>query len=371
MCNDKKVLILVQAYPKLNGEMSLMFVHTRNKYYLEQGIEPIVLNFNADSNYILDGIQVISYEEYKKNEQKYSCNILISHAPNLRSHYKFLTLYGKNFKKFMFFFHGHEVLKYTKEYPKLYSYMKRLGMGGILRDLYDDIKLYIWRKFFVKNREKSVFIFVSNWLKSKFFYYTKIDEVILGNKCYVINNSVGKIFEKNDYVLSESYLYDFITIRSNLDGATYAIDMVNNLAKCNPDLRFLIIGRGKFFNFYPKARNVEWIDRSMTHEEIVKYLNCSKCGLMPTRNDTQGVMACEMATYGIPVITSDIAVCREIFSDYNHVELITNDDYSIDLLKIVAELRKKMQKRKKRYVEVETVYKEVELIKQLGVGDTF
>ena len=33
---------------------------------------------------------------------------------------------------------------------------------------------------------------------------------------------------------------------------------------------------------------------------------------MPTRLDAQGVMMCEMATFGIPVLTSDIDICQEL-----------------------------------------------------------
>ena len=36
---------------------------------------------------------------------------------------------------------------------------------------------------------------------------------------------------------------------------------------------------------------------------------------MPTRADAQGVMACEMATFGIPLITSNIDVCKEVFKE--------------------------------------------------------
>ena len=37
---------------------------------------------------------------------------------------------------------------------------------------------------------------------------------------------------------------------------------------------------------------------------------------MPTRRDAQGVMSCELATYGIPIITSDLSICHEILDDY-------------------------------------------------------
>lgn len=39
-----------------------------------------------------------------------------------------------------------------------------------------------------------------------------------------------------------------------------------------------------------------------------------------TRRDTQEVWSCELVIYGIPLITSDLPVCREIFGNRNTVE---------------------------------------------------
>ena len=101
--------------------------------------------------------------------------------------------------------------------------------------------------------------------------------------------------------------YDFITIRSNLDDSKYAIDVVNNLANRHPQYKFLLVGKGHFFEHYAKADNIIRIERFITPDEMVALLNKSRYGLMPTKNDTQGIMACEMATFGIPLVTSDFS----------------------------------------------------------------
>ena len=46
---------------------------------------------------------------------------------------------------------------------------------------------------------------------------------------------------------------------------------------------------------------------------------------MLTRRDTQGVMSCELVTYGIALITSDLPICHEIFDGVINVSFVNND----------------------------------------------
>ena len=68
-----------------------------------------------------------------------------------------------------------------------------------------------------------------------------------------------------------------------------------------------------------------WIDRFLGQEEMLSYVNTSRRALMLTRRDTQGVMSCELATYGIPVITSDLPICHEMFDDIANVSYVDED----------------------------------------------
>ena len=161
-------------------------------------------------------------------------------------------------------------------------------------------------------------------------------------------------------------VYDFITIRGYLDGSKYCIDLVNDLAKANPKYSFLVIGKGEFFSHYEKAENLQWVDEHLNHEEIVEYLNRSRCALMPTRTDAQGLMMCEMATFGIPVITSDIPVCHEVLDDFENVAFIDNENQNADLSQIIEKLTDKVPYPKNnKYFAANTVQKEVDLINEL------
>lgn len=48
----KKILVLVQDYPNNNGGVALMYVHVRNKYYIQHNID-VIENYkcsNSNSN---------------------------------------------------------------------------------------------------------------------------------------------------------------------------------------------------------------------------------------------------------------------------------------------------------------------------------
>lgn len=360
-----KVLVLVAAYSKPKENSTHFFVQARNIYYKDRGIDVTVLNFSAKENYTVDNINVITLNEYKRNKEKYNCDLLISHAPNLRNHYIFLKKYEKNFKKLVFFFHGHEVLYCNKVYSKPYNYVKDANfIKKSIRNMYDIIKLYVWRKYFTKLSYKSHFIFVSNWMFDQFLKWTKIKPQVLKNRYSITYNCVGRKFEEENYNYKSPKEYDFITIRSNLDGSKYSIDIVNRLAENNPNYKFLVVGKGQFFKYNKKANNIELIENIVNHKEIIQLLNKSRCALMPTRTDAQGLMMCEMATFGIPVITSDIPVCHEVLDEFKNVKLINNDDTKLKLDGILKRLTSELPYEKNnKYFSDSTSEKEIEVFK--------
>ena len=362
MKNVIKALVLVDGYPD-DLRQTLMYVHVRNKYYQHHNIDVTVLNFKTNIAYSYDGIKVITEEEYQKKQPRF--DILICHAPNLRCHYRFLKKFSDKFNHIILFFHGHEILKISKEYPPEYPWVKKKA-PMFLRDVYDNVKFKLWKKEINKILDKTQLVFVSNWLYKKFLENVQISKKILDGKAHIINNSVGHIFEQKKYNKNAPKKYDFVTIRGDsLDGSKYGIDIVYNLAKHNPDMSFLIIGRGKFFKYNKILPNITFISRSLKHQEMLKYLDESRCALLPTKEDTQGVMTCEMATYGIPTITSDIEVCREIFSDTQNVKLIDNDTQDINLQQILAKLISKASKGCIKYLEKNTMIHEVKLIERM------
>ena len=86
------MLVIVEDYPDLNGNKALMFVHTRNKAYVTNGLNIIVLSFSAKDSYVIDDIPVITYEDYLLKYAEEPFTILISHSANLRHHFKFINI---------------------------------------------------------------------------------------------------------------------------------------------------------------------------------------------------------------------------------------------------------------------------------------
>lgn len=147
-----------------------------------------------------------------------------------------------------------------------------------------------------------------------------------------------------------------------LDQSVYCIDLLCRIAEHNPEKRFLLIGRGKYFDFNRKPENIIWVNSYLTHEQMLHYINHSKCALMLTRRDTQRVMACELATYGIPLITSDIPICHEVFDDMEKVYFI--DNAQVGLIKLTDYLIAIPEGEKsKKFFSGSTIKREVDLIK--------
>lgn len=357
-----KVLVATAAYPTNDGKRPQYFVHSRNLYYQKNGIDVTVLNFATEKEYEIDGIAVVGLNQFEPQKEKF--DLLICHAANIRNHYVFLKKYDDYFSKIVFVFHGHEILHINKYYPKPYDYVKKSKVPAFAQDVYDSLKIQFWKKYWAKNINKIRLIFVSEWIRTQFYKETRFKESDLKNYDKVISNSIGSFFEEVKYTPND-ILFDFITIRNYLDGSKYGADIVVNLAQNNPGYNFLLIGRGEFFEHHDKPANVTWIDKEMSHEEIASYINNSKIALFPTREDTQGLMACEMAAYGIPLITSDIEVCLEVFKTCKNVAYINNDNP--DLEKAVSELNlEKSGVYWKQYYAANTIMKEIEYLKEFA-----
>ncbi len=360
--HKKRILVLVAKYPTSAGYIGVMFVHARNLWYAKSGLNVEVLNLSATRDDHVDGIRVICKKTFKSLPSDHY-DILISHQPNIRQHYLFLIQYAKRYKN-VFFFHGHEVLRRNEVYSKPFPFVRRNRLCEFAQDLYDSFKLKVWHRYFLKTYKKVYFVFVSNWMKEQFLKWTKLSPVYLEGRSAVIYNAVHPIFETEQWDPDSEKVFDFITIRSGWDESKYAVDIVNKLAANNPDYKFLLVGQGTFFEHYEKAENLTLLKRRLKPEEMIPFLNSSRCALMPTRTDAQGLMMCEMASFGMPLITSDIPVCHEVLDDYNNVYFISNDSpvITFDQYDLVRDVE---TGKYRKFMRENTVQREIELIARL------
>lgn len=320
------ILVLSEDYPSPEKPYAMSYVHSRSINYLRAGITPTVGSFRCKHSYEIDGIKVI-YPSLKIAKE---FDTIFCHAPNIKNH--FWLLKSLENKRIIFFIHGHEVL-HSKDYPEPYMWNKIWLKQNTLYT-YDNIKLlslpYILRHLAKKNDVK--FVFVSTWMKEQFNKRINIELDFFDSA--IIANGVHPVFQEKCYSSFKNTYHkrDVITIRP-LDQSKYAIDRVLDCARANPDLNFDVYGKGKFFLHNPPPKNIHWHDKFIDQASMPELLGKYKLALMPTLYDAQGVSVCEMATFGMPVITSDIPVCREMFSDFPNVMLIDNREFSsVDIL---------------------------------------
>lgn len=356
-----KVLVACADYPYENN-VSMEYVHVRNIEYKKNNIVLDVLNFNAKNDYTIDGIRVITLKNIERKIEEYRDYVLVCHAPNIRNHYFFLKKYEKVFKKVIFVLHGHEIVEKSKVYPPAYSFKKENFIKNLFTRFYDKVKIAIWKRYLKKRDIK--LIFVSKFLRDEFKKNFKVSQDFINKKTVVIHNSVSYEFEINKYDSEAKKLYDFITIRSNLDSSVYCVDLIVDIAENNIDRKFLIIGKGSYFEHRKLPDNISLINDTFSHGDLLGYINQARYALMPTRRDSQGVMSCELATFRIPLITSDLEVCKEMFSDFKNVALLNNEDIAQEV-KEIEKLSLKSGNQNKKFYKENTIYKEIELLNRL------
>ena len=359
-----KVLELVEGYPTPQKSLDV-FSHVRSLEYKKQGIDVTVIKFGIHEAYMLDGIRVLPLSSYQGKRNEYDC--LICHASNIRHHYAFLKKHADDFPHIIFLFLGHETLNMGEVYPPPYPYA-RTSAQKMIRKFYDPFKLSIWHRYLPKIAPKASFVFVSDTYRKLSLHYLKLTSKDLMNHDHVICNGVDDLFFRKAYGASAPRKYDFITIRSRMDESTYAIDFVNFLAKSHPDMKFLLIGYGTYFDHYEKAANLTFLNKVLKHEEVPSWLDQARCGLMPSRHDSQGVMSCEIATYGMPLLVSDIPVCREIFRPFPNAAYLENDR-DADLAGILKHLESGLPYAKTdAYSPANTTGREIGLIREVCSG---
>ena len=106
--------------------------------------------------------------------------------------------------------------------------------------------------------------------------------------------------------------------------------------------------------------NLTIIQQFFRAEDIVNLLDKYKAGILFTRWDSQGILACEFAAYGIPLITSDLPICHEMLKDYPNVAFVSNN-LDFDLNTILKEIPQATEKNI-RFTYEETAQQELNLI---------
>lgn len=350
-----KILVLCENYSSVGAVYRMAWVHTRNIEYSKNGHDITVLNFNSVDDYIYEGIKVKTKKTVGYNLKDF--DLILSHAPNIKSHFFFLL--RAKFRKIIFFFHGHEILYTEIDYPETYSYNKKSVLKKYLRNTYDflKIKLIRWLSHsFLK--EKAYFVFVSDWMKDQYEKNTGVSLNVNSFSC--IPNPVWHEFVARSHSPElDSSRLKVLTLRK-LDESKYAVDIVLEVARANPDIDFYVYGKGSFFEHYQKPVNVHHESKLIEQKNLATFLNGFHLALLPTRYDSQGVLGCEIATYGMPLISSKIPVIEEMLNRFPHVYLMDNSNPRIINIETVYDDLKNNIQRNNYFSPVNTVSKELQ-----------
>lgn len=319
-----KLLILSEMYPSESDPHVYAFVHTRNVGYKHRGNEITIIAFGAPVSYIHEGFEILGRD--RRDEWPTAArraDAIVVHAPTLRHHLRFLS--AMSGAAIVLVFHGHEVLRVFGDYPDPYPWNKPSADKLIARKAYDSAKLAILPRLVrrIDNRNRLGSVFVSDWLQQRAEENTRLrfgEDLV----SIVIPNSVHPVFLETHFDSTAPKDGDFVTIRP-LDDSKYAVDQVIAVAAANPHRTFHLFGKGTIFDHVPRPANLTWHDRFLQQLELPNLLNCYGAGFMPTRYDSQGVMACEMASFGMPLLTSDIPVARQMLGWFPNVSFMPVD----------------------------------------------
>ena len=180
----------------------------------------------------------------------------------------------------------------------------------------------------------------------------------LGNNSSVINNPINPLFYES-YQTPNHFLADFVCIRP-FNEPKYGVDIFIELAKRNPLFNFHLYGQGDL----PQTAipsNLSIFKSFINPNELPALLRQYKAAILPTRWDSQGVLACEIAAMGMPMATSKLPVCEEFLQDFTNVRLISNQGFHE--LKIESLLSIPHNSPKKIFTRDSTIQKEIDLIR--------
>ncbi|MBX3021253.1 MAG: glycosyltransferase [Bdellovibrionales bacterium] len=341
----------------------MAFTHARNVIYREAGHAVTVLSFGAQEAYLWDDLSVLPEGDFTA-AQLSQFDVLVFHAPNLRNHLRFMLKNGAAIRAKVIIGHGHEFIDAANQSGQPYAFQLNFKMRLKLKALalYDWLKVRVWAWYFRSQKDSRLaLVFVSEWLRKNVeqCLRLKLDDYV---NVSVINNPIHPAFQESTYDPNSPKLADFVTLRS-FDLPKYAVDVVVELARRNPQWTFHVYGTGKYFDFNPPPSNLTVIKKKFRQVEMPELFNQYRVGLLPTRWDSQGVVMCEMACLGMPTVVSDIPICKLMVGEFENVSYINNEDPRLPALPTVTLSRTEL---KRKFGAQQTVYKELGIFEHVA-----
>ena len=305
---EPEVLVVVPDYPSAANLYLSAFAHSRNRKYIEEGLNIQVISTVAGRNYQqlyeIDGVPVLvgRLQDLKKLISRKHYKVIVTHFVD-KPHYNIFDGYITD-EELIFICHGPETT-----FPML-PQVARPYFCKPLKDVrIDNEKIDFVRKYAAKDNVN--WVFVADWQMNK-------SEELMGTTFkhkQVIHNTIDEIrFPYRQKIADDRKK---ILVLRRFDNVRYhSIDIVIRciweLAKrpCFKDLQFEIIGDGELFPQFAEALkqfdNVTTTRTYVPNSEIHKVHARNGIQLIPSRHDGHAVSMGEAASSGLVVVGSNV-----------------------------------------------------------------
>lgn len=355
-----KLLVICQEYPSDQNRSVSSFAHSRNCYYEQLGHEVSVLSFSARQPYKIDGIHVAP--EYCFSGALAKFDAWIIHMPNVRNALRFLIKNRCDLKRLAMIIHGHEFTAWQSEVPQYFPFLASVrgrAWHNFLK-LYDWLKLRVWNLYFrTRMGAHTKIVFVSSFMQILAEKHIGISFDRLKIDYRVIHNPIHRAFVDQNYRVSEQPLADFVTLRP-FDEPKYGVDLLVEIAKRHPQFTFHLYGRGHYFDKVSPPPNLKVLRGVFPADELPGLLNQYRAAILPTRWDSQGVLMCEVASFGMPLWVSDIQICQQMVSRFENVRFFSNENLDFNLY--IPNPAVKLKDQAHQFLVSETALRELQFI---------
>ena len=326
-----KILVLAASYPSEAKIYESAFIRPRVVAYHQAGHQVSVLNFKATEAYCLDGVQVLSPGDLQR--QDWDWDLCVFHAPNLRNHLAFIVRNWSRLPAVCFTFHGHEVMYLNLSYPEPFAWNRGrfYRIQRFAQHCYDAFKLLLLRgtlEVLSWRNQGLLLLFVSEDFRRTATRNLALGDGKWASKSAVVWNPLAEEFLRMRHHCHKP-LADFLTIRP-VDGSKHCIDLVVECARQNPGHSFHVYGEGSYFHHHQAPPNLTHFPHFVANKQIAELLTKYRGALMPSRCDSHGVMMCELAVTGMPLLASDIAVHLEALGGFPNVSFLNNESPLFD-----------------------------------------
>jgi glycosyltransferase involved in cell wall biosynthesis len=189
-------------------------------------------------------------------------------------------------------------------------------------------------------------IFVSNWVKKKFFEGLNIIE---SKKCSVIYPAIKRL---NKFPIKQNII-TFIGKLNKSKGYDLAGDAVVNILNKYKNWKAVFAGNEKREKYNFSHRNLK-IYKWLSHEKILELLKKSSICLVPSVWDEPfGRISMEASTYGNAVILSDKGGLLETSKHYIKLEKLEANNLYNKINNLIEDVKKLKKIQKKNYYNSE------------------